>query len=241
MRANPLWLTRVAKLGLLLMMGVSMSADAGLFGGASWKEEVLLHDGSKIIVERSQSRGGRHDIDQEVPVAEHMITFVIPQTNEIVQWKSTYGWEMGHDNLQPLLLDFLRGVPYIAATIAGCTAYKKWKRPNPPYVLLKYEGEWKPITLAEFPAEFKTPNVVINMQQHETKLVSQGVVSAELVKELNGSIKQPEYKTILREALQPRWDSLTGCPIPTGPDGKPIVAGPDGKPLSNQSEPNSSN
>jgi hypothetical protein len=54
-------LKHITKLGLILMMGVSMSACAGLFGmgGTSWKEEVLLHDGSKIIVERSQSYGGR--------------------------------------------------------------------------------------------------------------------------------------------------------------------------------------
>jgi hypothetical protein len=40
-------LKQIAKLGLLLMMRVSMSANAGLlgFGGNSWKEEVLLHDG----------------------------------------------------------------------------------------------------------------------------------------------------------------------------------------------------
>jgi hypothetical protein len=41
-----------------------MSADAGLFGlgGTSWKEEVLLHDGSTILVDRSVVRGGRHEI-----------------------------------------------------------------------------------------------------------------------------------------------------------------------------------
>ena len=39
---------------LTLTMGMSMNADAGLFGfgGDSWKEEVLLHDGQKIILQR---------------------------------------------------------------------------------------------------------------------------------------------------------------------------------------------
>ena len=42
------------------MIGVGMSAEAGLFGigGMSWKEEVLLHDGSKIIAERHYNLGG---------------------------------------------------------------------------------------------------------------------------------------------------------------------------------------
>ena len=50
-------------ISLMLALGVSMSAGAGFlgFGGDSWKEEVLLHDGSKIIVKRSQSYGGRRD------------------------------------------------------------------------------------------------------------------------------------------------------------------------------------
>ncbi len=55
MKTNHGILKQVMKLGLILMMGVSMSADAGLLGlvGDRWKEEVLLHDGSKVIVKRS--------------------------------------------------------------------------------------------------------------------------------------------------------------------------------------------
>ena len=75
------------------MMGVSMSADAGLFGfgGTSWQEEVLLHDGSKIIVERSQSYGGRHEIGQSSPVKEHTITFSLQNSGKTISWTSEYG------------------------------------------------------------------------------------------------------------------------------------------------------
>ena len=47
-------LKAISTIGLILTLGMSMNADAGFlgFGGDSWKEEVLLHDGSKIIVER---------------------------------------------------------------------------------------------------------------------------------------------------------------------------------------------
>jgi hypothetical protein len=37
---------------LILRMGISMK---GFSKTMSWKEEVLLHDGSKLIVKRSQS------------------------------------------------------------------------------------------------------------------------------------------------------------------------------------------
>jgi len=58
-------------LGLLisiLIVGISMDAFGFLgFGGTNWKEEVLLHDGGKIIVERSVDRGGRHESGQKPP------------------------------------------------------------------------------------------------------------------------------------------------------------------------------
>lgn len=46
----------------LLILGCAMSACAT--GGASWKEEVLLHDGKALVVERTQTYGGRHEIGQ---------------------------------------------------------------------------------------------------------------------------------------------------------------------------------
>jgi hypothetical protein len=44
----------------LMILGGGMSACATGGSGTSWKEEVLLHDGGKIVVERSVARhGGR--------------------------------------------------------------------------------------------------------------------------------------------------------------------------------------
>jgi hypothetical protein len=49
-----------------IVSAVSVNASAGFlgFGGESWQEEVLLHDGQKLIVERAQTRGGNHEIGQ---------------------------------------------------------------------------------------------------------------------------------------------------------------------------------
>lgn len=49
-------------LALTLTLGVAMSACAGFLGGDSWQEEVLLHDGQKIIVERSQTYGDQGNV-----------------------------------------------------------------------------------------------------------------------------------------------------------------------------------
>lgn len=203
MISTQLWLKQITKLGFLLMMGVSMSADAGLFGfgGDSWKEEVLLHDGGKIIVKRSQGYGGRHEIGQSPPVKEQEITFTVPKTNKTLTFKSEYGEDIGRANFKLLALHILNDMPYIVAVPNLCLSYNKWGRPNPPYVIFKHDGkEWKRITLQELPTEFKEINLVIETKGEAKKLEAQTIVTAELVKKLNSELEQPEYRTILREA-----------------------------------------
>lgn len=196
---------QIAKLGLLLMLGLSMSACAGLFGlgGDSWKEEVLLHDGSKIIVKRSQSYGGRHELGQSSPIKEHTITFTLPDSNKTITWTSEYGEELGRANFNLLAVHVINGTPYIVASPNLCLSYNKWDRPNPPYVFFKYDGKaWQRIPLEEFPVEFKTINVALTLGGRDVEaMASLGLVSSENIKERNSLLTQPEYKTILREGL----------------------------------------
>lgn len=121
-------------IGLILTLGVSMSADAGLFGlgGTSWKEEVLLHDGSKIVVERSVERGGRHEIGQEPPYKEQSLVFIMPGTNQRVTWEDHYSEDIGTASFLPMLIDIVKDTAYLVASPMGCLSYNKWGRPNPP-------------------------------------------------------------------------------------------------------------
>ena len=206
MKTNHPWLQQITKFGFLLTMGASMNASAGLFGfgGTSWKEEVLLHDGSKIVVKRSQSYGGRHEIGQSPPIKEQEINFTMPGSGERITWKSEYGEDIGRANFIALALHILDGTPYIVVKPNLCLAYNKWGRPNPPYVIFKHEGNaWKRIPLEELPIRFKDLNLLISTKAEEKAIAAQSVVSAELVKKLNGSLEQPELRTILREAIKP--------------------------------------
>lgn len=56
----------------------------------SWKEEVLLHDGSKIISERHYNLGGYPGLDarERVPLDE-TVTFKLPNNKNII-WKMTF-------------------------------------------------------------------------------------------------------------------------------------------------------
>lgn len=184
----------------------SLNACAGLFsvGGDNWKEEALLHDGQKIIVERSQTYGGRSEPGQpgSGPIKEHTIRFTLPGTSKSITWTSEYSQELGRTNFNLLALHVLKGIPYLVAEPNLCVSYNKWGRPNPPYVFFKYEGNaWQRIPLEQLPVEFKTINVAHNtLGQDAQDLVRMGLVSVEKIKEMNRS-SNPVYRGILREAL----------------------------------------
>ena len=205
-------------ISLVLTLGVSMNADAGLvgFGGANWKEEVLLHDGSKLIVNRSQTRGGRHEIGQEVPINSHKISFTLPGVHEAITWETTIGLGANDSSLGLLALDVVKGVPYIVTSTYGCHAYNKWGRPNPPYVFFKYDGKaWQHIPLEEFPAEIKEANVVNGIQKHEHQLdAHSGVVTVDEIKKINGKLShQVLYQQVfVREPIKSSdYAPVLGC------------------------------
>lgn len=191
----------------ILTLGVGMSANAGIFGigGASWKEEVQLHDGTKIIMKRSQTRGGRHEIGQETPIERHTITFNLPKTDQAVIWETDSGPEPEKSSLILLAVDVVGGVPYIATTPAGCIAYNKWQRPNPPYVFFKFDGRaWQRVALANFPVQIKEANVVIGTLIREEQLTDYpGVLPGTEVRRLNEEAKNPDVRYLRMFVREP--------------------------------------
>ena len=214
------WLRLITIISLIWTVGVSMSAEAGFlgFGGDSWKEEVRLHDGTTLIIERSQTRGGGHEIGQEVPIAEHKISFTLPGADEIVTWKTASSFDANESFLILLALDVIKGVPYIATHPAGSVAYQKWGSPNPPYVFFKYNVKaWHQIPLEELPVEIKEANVVIGIQTHARRLETHsGIVSAEEVKKINEEARNPSVR-YLRLFVRAPLDDWKARPEHKGP------------------------
>jgi hypothetical protein len=194
---------RFGKIGLVLMLSASMSACS-----KNWKEEVLLHDGKKIIVERVQNQGNRPTWEsRERAILDETITFLLPETNRKIVWSMSFRDDVPEPNgVNVVLLGIVNNIPYIAGYPAGCIAYNKWKRPNPPQILFKYEGDqWKRITLAEFPPQLTQANVIVGGPAAEG---IKSFYTVEGVNAENSDIDTPEYRTILREAVK----SWAGCP-----------------------------
>ena len=185
-------------IGLALTLGASLTACSQ----TSWKEEVLLHDGTIITAQRAYKLGGKPGFDatERVPLDE-TVTFNLPNSKSIV-WKNDFRDTVPEPNsLNHFRFDILAGTPYLATYPAGCIAYNKWGRPNPPQVLLKYEaGQWQRIALAELPTVLinKSANVVVG--RPAASLLKPFYTVAD-VNAKNALISTPEYKTILSEPV----------------------------------------
>lgn len=189
---------------MVLLLGASLYAAAALFGfdSTSWKEEVLLHDGSKIVVERSVSLGGRHEIGQEPPIREQSLRFKLPGTTHTVVWEDTFSADIGTANFLPMLMEIDKGVIYLLAYPMGCPSYNKWGRPNPPYVVFKHDGTtWNRVELEKLPSEIRNPNLIFSSPEIEARKAGGAVTSAETIAAIYAGYKQPEFRKILREPL----------------------------------------
>lgn len=195
------------------LLGACMSTTA-IGAGDSWKEEVLLHDGQKINVERSQTYKGRSEPGQPAPIGEHTIRFTLPGNGKALTWTSEYGEDIGRTNFNLSALHVKDNVPYVVAEPNLCLAYNKWGRPNPPYVVYRHDGNaWQRIAFDALPTEFKTVNVVKRIRGIDVEnLVKAGHVSAEQVAKLNAGLERPEAKAILREPMSTSRE-FTACEV----------------------------
>lgn len=189
---------------LILALGMSMNASAflGFGNSASWEEEVLLHDGRKILVERSQSYGAYPTLDsRERIVLDEKWVFQNPDNQQQVTWKVNHRPPPEGESLMLMVLGFVKGTPYIANVPAGCIAYNHWGRPNPPYVLFWFDGQvWQKIPLDEFPAELKEANVVVG-GRNNPKEQAGATLSIAKVKEQNYYL-EPHLRQLSRESVK---------------------------------------
>lgn len=197
-----------------LLVGLNSRAEAGLFGfgGDSWQEEVLLHDGSKMVVERKVERGGRHEVGQKPPYKEQRLSFTMPGTTQTVTWEDHYSDDLGQANFLPMALDIVGGTPYLVVHPMGCLSYNKWGRPNPPYVVFHYQAkEWRRIPLEQLPAAITTPNMIFSEPDAQVERFGTQVVTADMIKGVIGGYQQPEYRTFLRGPVHLGSQGSTNC------------------------------
>lgn len=169
---NKNWLWKVINtIGLLLTLGISMHAQAGLFGfgSTSWKEEVRLSDGRVIVVERELigEAGGDEWASNRSgsKPKEYRIRFANPDGSEkIIEWRSTKSDIQTWPEI-PLVFDFESGSPIVfslVAVSACCEIYSKYVYKN---------GNWSEEALPE-KFEQRITNLLFGSQKNMPKFVS---------------------------------------------------------------------
>ena len=112
----------------------------------------------------------------------------MPVTGESVRWVDIYSEDIGTASFLPMVLDVAGGIACVVATPMGCLSYKKWGRPNPPYVVFKHEDEeWKRISLQELPEEIKTPNIIFGSPGNHVKKLAVYSVKVEEIQKINSN------------------------------------------------------
>lgn len=188
----------------VFLLAIAPIANAGLFGfgGTSWKEEVLLHDGSKVIVDRSVERRGRHEIGQKSSYTKQNLSFTHPTTGKSISWEDKATEDLGTSSFLPMALDIYQGAVYLVAWPMGCLSYNKWGRPNPPYVVFRHSGKtWERVPLQELPLETKTPNLISSSPDTEVERLGKRFIDAETIRKMASELRQPENRRILRTVV----------------------------------------
>lgn len=160
-----------------------------------WKQEVKLHDGRVIVIDRTSKLGGTRFPENVALEDMQTLSFHHPDSGDRIEWEIPKG-------LQPVALDLDRGLPYYVLRAYTVSDYNKWGCPNPPYFVYRYQQEtWSLVPFTELPRQFAVPNLLA-MSKLVNDIKSGRVVS---VSEVEAGINRhaAEYRIISREKVNP--------------------------------------
>lgn len=181
------WLVLLAVLVAIVVFGVQMCTPATY----RWKEEVRLHDGRLIVVERSRVMSGPREPFRSATVGQWTLAFEHPDkpgkkiTLEV------------HGGAAPMLLGLADGVPYVAINPRRGDAQYFYNCPDPPYIFFRYDKEWKRIELAEFPKELVNRNLPSTYKEYRELSERGGMITKDqITKIINRDKDQVDQKIV---------------------------------------------
>lgn len=160
----------ISRIVALLLLCTTCSIAWGFSSRTEhWSEDVALHDGRLIRVEREVDWTTRIVLTDSffgLPTLPHVsrswpdkfwLKFKHPDTHEMIKWQ-------GEQYFNPVLLDIVDGVPYLVVYGRPDTSTEKiYGCPELPYIFLKYEkevgGKWTPIPVEQAPSVLRDANL----------------------------------------------------------------------------------
>jgi len=165
-----------------------------------WQEEVLLHDGRVIVIDRSVRTGEVPvEIGQPPGESDYTLTFNASDGKSVT-------WDGGRDRFVPMILDFVDGVPYVVALGATGLVYPVEGCPAPPYFFFRWRaGEWERIPYGDFPKALRDANLTAGLTYRtpfNEKVARRELVTRDDVRMLLRTAN-PEGKMVLEDAPTP--------------------------------------
>ncbi len=154
--AHLLWQIRlVLAVSLLILAGAACSEKSTPQNTFEWKEEILLHDGRKIIAERVDVMGGWAEPGQSGAPQERRITFPDPD-NPAKKYTHRI---TGSSNY--LLLDFDKGTPWLIVIVGPFSTDTDC--PIGSYETFTWSDEaWRSVVYSSLPPKVRKPNMTVS-------------------------------------------------------------------------------
>lgn len=195
------------KLHVLLAALIAIFGLSACFGRATyrWQEEVLLHDGRVIVVERRVKTGyAPTEIGHPPAESDYTLTFDTPDGKRVT-------WDGGRNRFVPMILDFEQGVPYVVATGATSLVYGAEGCPRPPYFFFRWSaGQWQRTTYAQFPKSIRKANLSAGLTYPSRDPMRERISRGELItKEDVARLKrtaEPDAKEVREDKPNPCAD-----------------------------------
>lgn len=160
-----------------------------------WKQEVKLHDGRVIVVDRQSKQESMSIPTKGILEPWQQIAFTHPVSGERIVWDLPKG-------LGLWMLDIEGGTIWTVLKPQSVADYNNWGCPSPPWIVFRRQaGIWQQVTMGDMPSVFVAPNTLAaaasDNPRSENKLVSVEQFGAYLAR------LDPEYRTISREKVNP--------------------------------------
>jgi len=149
-----------------------------------WKEEILLHDGRKIIAQRADVEGGWAEPGQSGSAQKRTITFPDPD----IPSKQYTHQITGSTNY--LLVDFENGVPWLIVDVGPFSSDTKC--PIGSYeTFTQISGVWRSVSYSTLPKRFNKPNMAVEYTPDMPDPRKRGqMLSAEKIQQLITGMKR---------------------------------------------------
>ena len=184
-------------LGFAVLGFVSGCSDKRTY---RWQEEVLLHDGQVIVIDRSVRTGEVPvEIGQQPGLSDYTLRFKAIDGTPVT-------WDAGRDRFVPIILDFVEGVPYVVALGRTAVVYSAERCPRPPYFFFRWSaGEWMRVSYEDFPKALRNTNLTVGLLYRppfNERIRSRELVTREDVRKLLRTA-DPGAKMVREDAPNP--------------------------------------